>query len=139
MDPGIMIPVKGYGGHERLVEMFAKEYQRLGHEVHLLITSGSSVDNCKVYDFGKEGFPPKKSDTIKALPIAWKFLWKHRNEFDLIHNFGRLAYLLPVLRYPVKKIMTYGREISNRNIRLINKLKGKNLFFTACSDNLLSR
>ena len=26
MDPGIIIPVKGYGGHERLVEMFAKEY-----------------------------------------------------------------------------------------------------------------
>jgi glycosyltransferase involved in cell wall biosynthesis len=139
MDPGIMIPVKGYGGHERLVEMFAKEYQRLGHEVHLLITSGSWVDNCTVYDFGKEGFPPKKSDAIKAIPIAWKFLWKHRNEFDLIHNFGRLAYLLPVLRYPVKKIMTYGREISNRNIRLINKLRGKNLFFTACSANLLSR
>ena len=58
MDPGIMIPVKGYGGHERLVEMFAKEYHRLGHEVHLLITSGSSVEGCTVHDFGKEGFPP---------------------------------------------------------------------------------
>ena len=35
MDPGILVPPKGYGGHERLVYMFAKEYARLGHEVHL--------------------------------------------------------------------------------------------------------
>jgi glycosyltransferase involved in cell wall biosynthesis len=139
MDPGIMIPVKGYGGHERLVEMFAKEYHRLGHEVHLLITSGSSVMGCTVHDFGKEGFPPKKSDAKKAIPAAWKFLRKHGNEFDLVHNFGRLVYLLPILRKPVKKIMTYGREISNRNVSMFHKLKGKNIIYTACSFNLLSR
>lgn len=134
-----MIPLKGYGGHERLVEMFAKEYNRLGHNVHLLITSGSVVEGCTVHDFGKEGFPPKKSDANAALPTAWLFLWKHRNNYDLIHNFGRLAYLLPILRHPVKKIMTYGREISSNNILLINSLGSRNLRFTACSGNLLSR
>jgi glycosyltransferase involved in cell wall biosynthesis len=139
MDPGIMIPVKGYGGHERLVEMFAKEYHRLGHEVHLLITSGSSVEGCTVHDFGKEGFPPNKWDARKAMPVAWKFLWQHRNNFDLVHNFGRLAYLLPILHHPVKKIMTYGREISSRNIKMMNRMGAKHLVFTACSGNLLSR
>jgi glycosyltransferase involved in cell wall biosynthesis len=139
MDPGILIPVTGYGGHERLVEMFAKEYQRLGHEVHLLITSGSKVDNCIVHDFGIEGFPPKKMNALKAVTVAWKFLRKHRNDFDLIHNFGRLIYLLPIMRNPVKKIMTYGREISSKNIKLFGALRGKNIVFTACSANLLSR
>ena len=139
MDPGILIPVKGYGGHERLVEMFAKEYQRLGHDVHLLISSGSTVEGCTVHNFGKEGFPPKKSDALKAIPVAWKFLWSHRNDFDLVHNFGRLVYLLPVLRHPIHKIMTYGREINTRNIRLFNAFNGKNIVFTACSANLLSR
>jgi len=139
MDPGILIPVKGYGGHERLVEMFAKEYHRLGHEVHLLITGGSTVEGCTVHDFGKEGFPPKKSDAKKAIPVAWKFLRNHYNEFDLVHNFGRLVYLLPILRKPVKKIMTYGREITNRNVGLFHKLHGKNIIYTACSSNLLSR
>jgi len=119
MDPGILIPVTAYGGHERLVEMFAKQYHRMGHEVHLLITGGSSVEGCTVYDFGKVGFPPQKKDAYKAIPVAWRFLWKHRNNFDLIHNFGRLVYLLPVLRHPVKKIMTYGREISNRNVSVV--------------------
>ncbi len=139
MDPGIMIPVKGYGGHERLVEMFAKEYHRLGHEVHLLVTTGSRVEGCTVHDFGKEGFPPKKVDARKAMPAAWKFLLKHRNHFHLIHNFGRLAYLLPIINHPVKKIMTYGREITGKNVRSIERLPYKNIVFTGCSDNLISR
>lgn len=139
MDPGILVPPKGYGGHERLVYLFAKEYKRIGHEVHLLVTKGSTVDGCTVHEFGTEGFPPAKSEALKAIPTAWKFLWKHRNDFDLIHNFGRLLYLLPVLDKPVKKIMTYGREITTRNIQYINKLPNKNLAFTGCSENLILR
>jgi glycosyltransferase involved in cell wall biosynthesis len=139
MDPGIMIPVKGYGGHERLVEMFAKEYHRLGHDVHLLVTGGSSVEGCTVHDFGKEGFPPKKRDAKRAIPVAWRFLRKNWKDFGMVHNFGRLVYLLPILRKPVKKIMTYGREISGRNVRLFHDLKGENIFYTACSADLLSR
>jgi len=134
MDPGILVPPKGYGGHERLVYMFAKEYARLGHEVHLLVTKGSEVEGCTVHPFGKEGFPPKKWDARMAIPKAWQFLWKHRNKFDLIHNFGRLAYLLPVLNHPIKKIMSYGRIIDGKNISLINRLPNKNLVFTAPSN-----
>ncbi|MFN5134086.1 MAG: glycosyltransferase [Chitinophagaceae bacterium] len=134
MDPGILVPPKGYGGHERLVYMFAKEYARLGHEVHLLVTEGSEVEGCTVHPFGKEGFPPKKWDARMAIPKAWQFLWKYRNKFDLIHNFGRLAYLLPVLNHPIKKIMSYGRIIDGKNISLINRLPNKNLVFTAPSN-----
>ena len=60
MDPGILIPVKGYGGHERLVEMFAREYHRLGHEVHLLITGGSKVEGCTSSRFWKRRFSSQK-------------------------------------------------------------------------------
>jgi glycosyltransferase involved in cell wall biosynthesis len=139
MDPGILVPPKGYGGHERLVYMFAREYARLGHDVHLLVTTGSEVEGCTVHPFGKEGFPPKKWDARMAIPKAWNFLWKHRNQFDLIHNFGRLAYLLPILNHPVKKIMTYGREISSRNIQWMNQLPNKNIVYTGCSKDLISR
>ena len=139
MDPGILVPPKGYGGHERLVYMFAKEYHEMGHEVHLLVTEGSSVPGCTIHPFGKEGFPQTKKEARAAIPVAWKFLWKHRNQFDLVHNFGRLIYLLPILNHPVKKIMTYGREISRRNIRMINKFPSKNIVFTGCSRDLISR
>jgi glycosyltransferase involved in cell wall biosynthesis len=139
MDPGILVPPKGYGGHERLVYMFARQYQKMGHEVHLLVTTGSVVENCMVHGFGKEGFPPKKNDVRKANITAWKFLWKHKNEFDLIHNFGRLLYLLPILNHPVKKIMTYGREINTNNIKWITRFPNKNIVFTGCSTNLVTR
>ena len=139
MDPGILIPVTGYGGHERLVEMFAKEYRNLGHEVHLLVTNGSKVPGCVVHSLGNEGFPQPKNVRKKTLFTAWKFLWKHRNEFDMIHNFGRLFYLLPLLNNSVKKIMTYGREITGGNINKLLKLPHKNLVFTGCSQNLIDR
>ncbi len=134
MDPCIRIPVKGYGGHERLVEMFAKEYSKLGHKVDLLVTEGSFVEGCTVYPLGKEGFPPAKKDAPKTIFTAWIFLWANRKKYDLIHNFGRLAYLLPILNCKVNKIMTYGRIINARNITYINKLPNKNLIFTACSN-----
>jgi len=139
MDPGILVPPKGYGGHERLVEMFAKEYVRLGHEVHLLVTEGSDVPGCTVHPLGKEGFPPSREESTAAIGRAWKFVWKHRRSFDLIHNFGRLFYLLPILHLPVKKLMTFGREISRRNISYVSKLPTRNLIFTGCSNNLISR
>ncbi len=134
MDPGITVPPKGYGGHERLVEMFAKEYLRLGHEVHLLVTKGSLVEGCTVHDFGNEGFPPQKWDARIAILKAWKFLIFKNHDFDLVHNFGRLAYLLPILNLRIKKIMTYGRIIHGRNISFVNKLPNKNLKFTAPSN-----
>ena len=139
MDPGIIIPVKGYGGIERIIEMLAKEHVRNGHEVHLLLTNGSYVEGCVVHGIGIEGFPPNKWDARKAIPVIWKFLWINRNEFDLIHNFGRLIYLLPVLKHPVKKIMTYQREINPRNIKWTNALLHKNLTFTGCSQSLVNR
>ena len=139
MDPGIIIPVKGYGGIERIIEMLAKEHVRNGHEVHLLLTNGSYVKSCTVHGIGKEGFPPNKWDARKAIPAVWKFLWKNRKEFDLIHNFGRLIFLLPVLNQPVKKIMSYQREITRRNILWINAMPQKNLVFTGCSQNLVNR
>jgi len=139
MDPGIPVPPQGYGGHERLVEMFAKEYRQLGHDVHLLVGPGSIVEGCAVFTYGKTGFPPSARAAYTAVLQAWKFLWKYKNNYDLVHNFGRLIYLLPVLNKPVKKIMTYGREISKRNIKWINSLPNKNLVFTGCSNNLVSR
>jgi glycosyltransferase involved in cell wall biosynthesis len=62
-------------------------------------------------------------------------LMTHKDGFDLIHNFGRLLYLIPVLNHPAKKIMSYQRQVSPKGIRLATFLPNQNLIFTACSDN----
>lgn len=138
MDPDLPVPPPLYGGHERLVAMFIEEYSRLGHEVTLLAGPNSKAP--AVYFFGKNNSDLNKNSIQRGVELfqAWKYLYKNADQFDLIHNFGRLAYLLPVLNKPVKKIMTYGREITGSAIARINRLPNKNLIFTACSSDCAS-
>lgn len=137
MDPGIPVPPPLYGGHERLVFMFAEEYHKLGHEVSLLAGPNSHISG-KAYSFGKNDLKRSKFQHFKEVLSAWKFLFAKRNEFDLIHNFGRLIYLLPILNAKAHKIMTYGRPVAQKGIKLATSLPNKNLVFTACSNYCVS-
>lgn len=132
MDPGISIPPLHYGGHERLVYMFAEEYTKLGHEVCLLAGPDSKISG-KAYAFGINKLKKSAFQRAKEVLYAWQFLFRKRKYFDLIHNFGRLAYLLPILNFPVKKIMTYGRQVNPTYIGWAEKLPHRNLKFTAPS------
>src|ERR1700760_3735017 len=96
MDPGIPVPPKLYGGHERLVYLFAEEYQRLGHEGTLLAGPQSFFRGQKG-NFGANDLKRSKADRTKEAFFVWRYLWKNRTTFDLVHNFGRLVYLLPIL------------------------------------------
>jgi len=137
MDPGIPVPPVLYGGHERLVYLFAEEYKKLGHEVTLLAGPGSHCSGA-VVTFGVNDLGRSRITRYREILFVWKYLHKHASGFDLIHNFGRLAYLLPVLNHPVKKIMSYGRRVSPFGIKVVNALPNKNLVFTACSDYCVS-
>jgi glycosyltransferase involved in cell wall biosynthesis len=137
MDPGIPVPPKLYGGHERLVYLFAEEYQRLGHEVTLLAGPQSGCSG-KTVTYGKNDLNRSPWVRFKEAAFVCRYLWQHKNSFDLIHNFGRLIYLLPVLNHPIKKIMTYGRPVTVSRIKMVNALPNRNLIFTACSDSCVS-
>jgi glycosyltransferase involved in cell wall biosynthesis len=133
MDPGIAVPPVQYGGHERLVYLFAQEYISLGHTVTLLAGPSSHCSGDTI-TFGINDLKRPKLQRYKEVLFVWKYLFNNHNNFDLIHNFGRLFYLLPVLNSPVKKLMTYGRPVSTKGIRLVNLLPNQNLIFTACSN-----
>lgn len=137
MDPGIPVPPILYGGHERLVHLFANEYARLGHEVTLLAGPESSCNGTTV-TYGINDLNRPKKQRNKELLFVWKYLRTNHKNFDLIHNFGRLIYLLPILNAPIKKIMTYGRPVAHTGIRIFNLLPNKNLIFTACSNYCVS-
>jgi len=137
MDPGIAVPPQLYGGHERLVYLFAEEYNRLGHQVTLLAGPGSRISG-NVVEFGINDLSRSKKEKRNETLFAWRYLLKNYSNFDLIHNFGRLIYLLPILNKPVKKIMTYGRPVSKKGIRLVTALPNRNLIFTACSNYCVS-
>lgn len=137
MDPGIPVPPQLYGGHERLVYLFAEEYSRLGHEVTLLAGPDSQCSG-QVVTFGINEFTRSKTQLNREVIFVWKYLFRNHKNFDLVHNFGRLIYLLPILNKQVNKLMTYGRPVSRRGIRIFNSLPNKNLIFTACSNYCVS-
>jgi len=137
MDPGIPVPPELYGGHERLVYLFAEEYTRLGHQVTLLAGPGSYCSG-NVITFGTNNLQRSKLEKYREIFFVWKYLSKNHGDFDLLHNFGRRIYLLPVLNKPVKKMMVYGRPVNHTGIRLVNALPNKNLVFTACSNYCVS-
>jgi len=137
MDPGIPVPPATYGGHERLVYLFAEEYQKLGHQVTLLAGPGSHCSG-KTVTFGTNDLSRSRWARHKEAGFVWKYLRQNQDNFDLIHNFGRLIYLLPVLNSPVKKLMTYGRPVAVKGIKVVTALPNRNLVFTACSNYCVS-
>lgn len=136
-DPGIPVPPKLYGGIERIVFQLANEYTRLGHDVTLLAGPESACEG-KTITFGTNDLNKSKWQVFKEIVFVWWFLFKNHEKYDVVHSFGRLIYLLPILNKPVKKIMSYQREVTVKNIQFIHKLPQKNLHFTGCS-NYISR
>jgi glycosyltransferase involved in cell wall biosynthesis len=133
MNPGIPVPPVLYGGIERVVYLLAEEYHQMGHEVTLLAGNGSYCSGTTI-TFGGSDAKKTKWVVYKEIYFVWKFLKKNHNNFDLVHNFGRLIYLLPIVGKPVAKLMCYQREVSARGIKMISSLPVRRLIFTACSN-----
>jgi len=137
MDPGIPVPPQLYGGHERLVALFAAQYTHMGHQVTLLAGPGSHCEG-ETVAFGINDLKRSDAQRFKEVLFVWRYLAANHSRFDIVHNFGRLIYLLPVLNKPAYKIMTYGRQVARKGIKIINSLPNRNLVFTACSNYCVS-
>jgi glycosyltransferase involved in cell wall biosynthesis len=57
--------------------------------------------------------------------------------FDLVHSFSRVAYMLPLLSFPIPKLMTYQREIARRSVERGHALSRGTLWFTAISRSMM--
>ena len=136
MDPIIPVPPQLYGGIERVVYLLANQYIKAGHTVTLLAGPGSYCDGATVI-FGYNG-SVSKWQQLSDIKTVWHFLLANKNNFDLVHNFGRLIYLLPILNNRAIKIMSYQRAVTKRSIYITTSLPNKNLIFTACSNYCVS-
>jgi len=132
-DPFIPIPPVGYGGIERIIHLLLQYLVKQGHDIVLVAHKNSDV-------------------VVPLIPFPDQELrFKHfRNTFvinkistfkpDVIHSFGRLAYLLPVLLSKTPKIMSYQREPTISQIKKALFLSKKNsLSFTGCSNYITNK
>jgi glycosyltransferase involved in cell wall biosynthesis len=131
MDPFIKVPPDQYGGIERVVADLGNGLARRGHDVTLWAAPGSRLDG-RVEAFGREGEWTRWSNARNVLTLAARFL-RAAARFDIIHNFGRLAYLAPILARDLPKVQTYMRTVNPANMATARRLGARRLHYTAVS------
>ena len=135
-DPYLPVPPRLYGGIERVLDFLVRGLTAHGHQVTLFAHPESDVPATLV----PYGSPPHftKLARTKELWQVGTRLWRDRDRFDLVHSFGRLAALLPVLGdRTLPKIQSYQRDgLPWRSIRTACRLARNSVCFTACSSNV---
>ena len=135
-DPYIPVPPVTYGGAERVLDFLVRGLLKRGHEVTLVAHPGSRTDATLVpYGSGTHWGLVNRATELWQVGAA---LWDRRRTTDVIHSFGRLAALLPVLPLrSVGKLQMYGREqIPWGSVHTALALAGPSLRFTGCGTHM---
>jgi glycosyltransferase involved in cell wall biosynthesis len=133
VDPYVPVPPVTYGGIERVVAALIPELIARNHDVTLFAHPGSRTAATHV----PYGAPPHHTVRARATEL-WQVgagLWSRRGQFDVVHSFGRLAALVPILAdRSMVKIQSYQREVPWGGVARAVRLAGASLSLTACSD-----
>ncbi len=131
MDPYIAVPPTHYGGIERVIADLADGLVERGHHVTLWAAPGSGT-RARLEPFGREGEWTRWSNVRNTLALTARLI-RDDGRFDIVHNFGRLAYLSLAFHWDVPKVQTYMRTINPDNMRKAARLGARRLHFTAVS------
>jgi len=131
-DPRLPVPPRLYGGIERIIHMLVEELAERGHDVTLFAHEESRVP-CRLVPYGGKD-PQAAIDTVRnALSVSRLAI----DPPDILHSFGRLAYLTPLLPLRLPKIMTYQREPTLSRVQTAMRLsRASTLAFSGCSDHI---
>lgn len=128
-DPELPVPPRLYGGIERIIDMLVRDLVARGHDVTLFAHPDSAVP-CTLVPYGG-ATSGSRTDTLRNLSTISRAVIG--GGFDVVHSFGRIAYLLPLLPLSIPKLMTYQREITPRSVRWGHRLSNGTLHFSAIS------
>jgi glycosyltransferase involved in cell wall biosynthesis len=130
-DPEIPVPPRGYGGIERIVDALVRHFRSQGHTVGLIAHRDSTAPTDA--RFGWPGATSRGHLNFVRNTLA---LRQAARDFrpDVLHSFSRLAYLLPLLRSRLPKVMSYQRHTGGAQLTWATRLAGASLRFTGCSE-----
>ncbi|MBI2795310.1 MAG: glycosyltransferase [Gemmatimonadetes bacterium] len=138
-DPYIPVPPVHYGGIERVIDFLVRGLASRGHEVTLVAHPGSRTPAALVpYGSGRHF---GRAERLAELAQVGGALWARRDRVDVVHSFGRLAALLPVLPMRrVGKVQSYQREsVPWGSCAVAAALAGDSLRFTGCGTHMWDR
>lgn len=134
-DPYLPVPPRWYGGIERVVDLLARGLTARGHDVTLFAHPDSQTAGV----LRPYGVPPHVGRWQRAREL-WQVgsgLWNTRRTVDVVHSFGRLAAMLPVLPLrTLAKVQSYQRAVPWEGVRRAARVAGKTICFTGCSTSL---
>jgi glycosyltransferase involved in cell wall biosynthesis len=133
-DPELPVPPKLYGGIERVIDLLVDGLTARGHEVTLFAHPESTTAGRLIALPGRSS--TSISDTMRNTAVLARHLLV--GEYDVVHSFSRVAYLLPVLPLPLAKLMTYQRDITRRSVALGHRLSRGTLHFSAISRQMMA-
>lgn len=129
-DPEIPVPPINYGGIERVIDLLINVLKKNGHEITLFAHRNSITAADHFYAYPAIG--QTKYDLIRNSFLVSRLLI---NQPDVVHSFGRLAYLTALLPLRMPKLMSYQRKPTIAQVKKAIKYAGKNsMYFTGCSD-----
>ncbi len=136
-DPYLPVPPVHYGGIERIVDFLARGLVERGHQVTLIARPESQTAGCLVPYGQNDG--SGRTARLRTLWQLQRLVWRYRRRVDVVHSFGRLAGMLPIMtskRLP--KVQSYQRAIPWKGVRRAARLARGSLTFTACSSSMLA-
>jgi hypothetical protein len=122
-DPELPVPPRLYGGIERVIDMLVRGLVDRGHTVTLFAHRDSDVP-CELVPYRGQSSALRADTLANMWDISRRVV---RGNFDVVHSFGRIAYLFPLLPMSVPKLMTYQREITPRSVSWGHRLSGGTL------------
>jgi glycosyltransferase involved in cell wall biosynthesis len=133
-DPELPVPPRFYGGIERVVHALASGLVERGHDVTVFAHPDSTVPGTL------RPYPVDRSDgAVNIVRNAWRVSsGVLRGRFDVVHSFGRLAYIAPLLPARIPVLMTYQRPITANRVNWAIRLSHGSIAFSACSRHLLA-
>lgn len=133
-DPELPVPPVLYGGIERVVAQLVDGLAARGHRVVLFAHAHSATAGELV------AYPSRRSRGAAATATHAALLAREylRRRPAVIHSFGRLAYLSPLLPAPVPKVMSYQRAITRSRVVWAHRASRGTLTFTGCSRRLIA-
>lgn len=132
-DPELPVPPRDYGGIERIIDLLVRGLVKRGHEITLFAHPDSNVP-CRLVPY-----PDSKNGSSLGLikRIAHVSSGILRGRYNLIHSFGRLAYLCGLLPLPIPKIMSYQRPVTPRSVIWAERLSRGTLHFVGLSRHIV--
>ncbi len=134
-DPEIPVPPVYYGGIERVINLLITGLKKSGHEITLFAHQDSKTSADRFFSYS--GTNQSKISLLKNTFLVSKLMFYKP---DVVHNFGRLAYLTFLMPFRVPKVMSYQREPTISQVKKAIKFSAKNsMYFTGCSNYITNQ